>query len=43
MTQGESEAGGHPASRPDPDLAPVMRAWARTMAAVGAATGPTGG
>ena len=40
MTQGESEAGGHPASRPDPDLAPVMRAWARTMAAVGAATGP---
>ena len=40
MSQGEPVTGEHPAGRPDPDLAAVMRAWARTMAAVGAATGP---
>src|SRR5215472_925472 len=40
MSQGEPVTGGHLADRPDPELAPVMRAWARTMAAVGAATGP---
>ena len=40
MSQGEPVAGERPAGLPDPDLAPVMRAWARTMAAVSAATGP---
>ena len=40
MSQGEPVAGERPAGLPDPDLAPVMRAWARTMGAVGTATGP---
>ena len=31
--------GGRPGGWPDPELAPAMRAWARTMAAAGAATG----
>jgi len=31
--------GERPTSQPDLDLAPVMRAWARTMASAGAATG----
>ena len=39
MSQGEPVAGERPAGLPDPDLAPVMRAWARTMGAVGTATG----
>ena len=40
MSQREPVTGERPAGRPGPDLAAVMRAWARTMAAVGAATGP---
>ena len=37
--EGDSVTGERPAGHPDPELAPVMRAWARTMAAAGAATG----
>jgi MarR family transcriptional regulator, organic hydroperoxide resistance regulator len=40
MGKGQPPATGGPASWPDPGLAPVMRAWGRTMGAVGAAAGP---